>query len=107
MAGIGIQEVKTVEITTTDGQMIKEGDAIVICVKGQDIVCRFAGMDKGGYIVTLPTVSGAEAIKYRPASIEKCYKVKAFEWEDLKTQQDAGAPAADYADQDTLAPAAV
>ena len=36
MAGIGIQEVKTVEITTTDGQMIKEGDAIVICVKGQD-----------------------------------------------------------------------
>ena len=52
MAGIGVQEIKKVEITTTDGQKIKKGELIVIGVKGQDVVCRFSELDKGGYFVT-------------------------------------------------------
>jgi len=39
MAGIGVKEIKNVEITTTDGRKIKKDDLIVICIKGQDIIC--------------------------------------------------------------------
>ena len=44
MAGIGVQEIKKVEITTTDGQKIKEGELIVIGVKGQAVVWRVGGL---------------------------------------------------------------
>lgn len=57
MAGIGIEEVKTVNITTTDGQKIKKGDVLVLCIKGEDIVCRFLELDKGGYFVTEPILN--------------------------------------------------
>ncbi len=108
MAGIGVQEIKKVEITTTDGQKIKEGELIVIGVKGQDVVCRFAELDKGGYFVTVPVVGGPEPVKYRVNSITFCYKVKTFQV-DKKPDTAAGAAknAADHADQDTLAPAAL
>lgn len=46
MAGVGVKEIKNVEITTTDGKKIKQNDLIVICIKGQDIVCRFLELDK-------------------------------------------------------------
>lgn len=79
MAGIGVQEIKKVEITTTDGRMIREGDLIAIGVKGQDVICRFAELDKGGYFVTVPVVGGSDPVKYRINSITFCYKVKAFQ----------------------------
>lgn len=108
MAGIGVQEIKKVEISTTDGQKIKEGDLIVIGVKGQDVVCRFAELDKGGYFVTVPVVGGPDPVKYRVNSITFCYKVKAFQVDKKpNAAADAAEVAADHADQDTLAPAAL
>lgn len=104
MAGIGVQEIKKVEISTTDGQKIKEGDLIVIGVKGQDVVCRFMELDKGGYFVTVPVVGGPDPVKYRVNSITFCYKVKTFQ---VDKKPDADEAAADHADQDTLAPAAL
>ncbi|MCM1026118.1 MAG: hypothetical protein NC432_06760 [Roseburia sp.] len=107
MAGISVREIKNVEITTTDGKKIKRDDLIVICIKGQDIVCRFIELDKNSYFVTKPLVAGQEPIKYRISSIDFCYKVKAFDVEiDGVVAKEAGADAADHADQDTLAPAA-
>lgn len=108
MAGIGVQEIKKVEISTTDGQKIKEGDLIVIGVKGQDVVCRFAELDKGGYFVTVPVVGGPDPVKYRVNSITFCYKVKTFQVDkEPDAAADAAEVAADHADQDTLAPAAL
>lgn len=105
MAGIGVQEIKKVEISTTDGQKIKEGDLIV---KGQDVVCRFAELDKGGYFVTVPVVGGPDPVKYRVNSITFCYKVKTFQVDKKPdAAADAAEVAADHADQDTLAPAAL
>lgn len=106
MAGIGVKEIKDVEITTTDGKKIKRNDIIVICIKGQDIVCRFLELDKNSYFVTKPLVAGQELIKYRVSSIDLCYKVKAFDVEIDTKAEEAGADAADHADQDALAPAA-
>ena len=106
MAGIGVREIKNVEITTTDGKKIKRNDIIVICIKGQDIVCQFLELDKNSYFVTKPLVAGPEPIKYRVSSIDLCYKVKTFNVEIDEKAKEAGADAADHADQDTLAPAA-
>lgn len=97
MAGIGVEEVKTVNITTTDGQKIKRGDTIVICIKGQDVVCRFVELDKSGYFVTKPLVAGTEPVKYRLNSIAKCYKVTQFVWHDHTKDENP----AQEADQDT------
>lgn len=106
MAGIGVKEIKDVEITTTDGKKIKRNDIIVICIKGQDVVCRFLELDKNSYFVTKSLVAGQELIKYRVSSIDLCYKVKAFDVEIDTKAEEAGADAADHADQDALAPAA-
>lgn len=106
MAGIGVEEVKTVNITTTDGQKIEMGDIIVICVKGQDVVCRFVELDKNGYFVTAPLVAETGAVKYRLNSIEKCYKVTKFSWDDRKMQQEAADEAGQGAAQDALQPGA-
>lgn len=105
MAGIGVQEVKTVNITTTDGQKIDAGDTIIICVKGQDIVCRFVELDKNSYFVTQPLVAGKEAVKYRLSSIAQCYKVTSFVWEN-KNNEDAAQEAGADAAQDVLQPGA-
>lgn len=110
MAGIGVEEVKTVNITTTDGQKIEMGDIIVICVKGQDVVCRFVELDKNGYFVTAPLVAETGAVKYRLNSIEKCYKVTQFVWhdhtKDEKPIQEVGQDAAQGAAQEVLQPGA-
>lgn len=106
MAEIGVKEIKNVEITTTDGRKIKKDDLIVICIKGQDIICKFVELDKNSYFVTKPLVAGQEPVKYRLSSIDLCYKVKAFDVEIDKAAKEAGTDAADHADQDALAPAA-
>lgn len=98
MAGIGVKEVKTVTVTASDGQRIQAGDTIVICVKGQDVVCRFVELDGNSYFVTAPLVAGKERVKYRVSSIAKCYKVTNFVWvdnsKDPETAQEAGQSAA-------------
>lgn len=106
MAGIGVKEIKNVEITTTDGKRIKRNDLIVICIKGQDIICRFLELDKNSYFVTKPMVAGQDPVKYRVSSIALCYKVKTFDVEIDEKAKEAGADAADHADQNALAPAA-
>lgn len=106
MAGIGIEEVKTVNITTTDGQKIEMGDIIVICVKGQDVVCRFVELDKNGYFVTAPLVAETGAVKYRLNSIAKCYKVTQFVWNDQTKGESAAEDAGADAAQDVLQPEA-
>lgn len=108
MAGIGIEEVKTVNITTTDGQKIKKGDVLVLCIKGEDIVCRFLELDKGGYFVTEPILNrgGATTTKYRLNSIAACYKVTKFSWDDREMQQEAADEAGQGAAQDALQPGA-
>lgn len=102
MAGIGVEEVKTINITTTDGQKIEAGDTLVICIKGQDIVCRFVELDKGGYFVTAPLVAGTAPVKYRLNSIIKCFKVTQFVWNDQRNAEKAAQEAA----QDVLQPGA-
>lgn len=106
MAGIGIEEVRTINITTTDGQKIEPGDALVICARGQDIVCRFVEIDKGGYFVTVPFLADTKPVKYRTASISKCYKLTQFEWNDRSKYEEGMVEAAGNADQDTLQPGA-
>lgn len=86
MAGIEVKEIKSVEITATDGQQIKARDPILICIKGQDVVCRFVELDKSGYFVTKPFVAGKEPVKYRLASITKCYKLTQLVWSDAMEQ---------------------
>lgn len=107
MAGIEVTEVKSISVRTTDGVELKAGDAIVICIKGEDIVCEFVRMDGNNYFVTRPLVAGKHIVKYRPSSIEKCYRITSFTWMDRAKErlENAAAPATDYADQDTLAPA--
>lgn len=104
MAGIGVEEVKTVNITTTDGQKINAGDALVLCIKGEDILCHFIELDKGGYFVTAPILKREEpaTVKYRLNSIAACYKVTQFTWDDQEMQQEAAKDAA----QDILQPGA-
>lgn len=108
MAGIGVEEVKTVNITTTDGQKIKAGDALVLCIKGEDILCRFIELDKGGYFVTEPILNRGEpvTVKYRLNSIAACYKVTQFTWDDREKQQEAAKEAGQDAAQDVLQPGA-
>lgn len=108
MAGIGVEEVKTVNITTTDGQKIKAGDALVLCIKGEDILCRFIELDKGGYFVTESILDRMEpsTVKYRLNSITECYKVTAFEWSERGKQKKAATEAGQGAAQDVLQPGA-
>ena len=103
--GIGIREVKEIRFTTSDGQPIKEGDMIVIGIKGQDVVCTFGGLDGNGYFQTRPIYTGSEVKKYRPGSVEACYLVKAFEIDKQQPQEEAAAEAGQEAAAPTLQPA--
>ncbi|MDD3251787.1 MAG: hypothetical protein PHV18_04410 [Lachnospiraceae bacterium] len=91
MAGIGIKEIKTVEITTTDGRKLAPGDLVCIRVRGQDVICHFLEMEKNNYFVTSTVTSTEEAekVKYRLSSIEQCFKVENFK---LMTDPKQGEP---------------
>ena len=109
MAGVGVEEKRIVTVKTTDGQEIKTGDILCLSIKGQDIVCRFRRLDNNSYFETAPVVTGGGAVpvRYRLQSIATCFKVKSFEVDaPEQTLKEAAKAAADYADQDTLAPAA-
>lgn len=77
MAGISVEEKRTVTVRTTDGQEIVEGDMLLLRVRGQDVVCTFKGMDGRGYFMTSPATAGVakSVVMYRPGSIDRCHKV--------------------------------
>ena len=71
--GIKVTETKVVEVTDSDGKVLRKGYPIMLRIKGQDIVCRFVGMSNG-YFVT-ETLDGKHENKYRLGSIESCQRI--------------------------------
>lgn len=105
MAGITVEEVRAVKISTTDGKELKKGDLILIGIKGQDVVGTFQEMDKAGYFVIKPVVTSLEPLRYRPASVTACFKVSSLEVDVTEGLQGAAKVAAVEANADVLAPA--
>ena len=72
-----VDEIVKVGVEASDGQVLKEGDAIMLRVSRrtpEDVVCRFAGLSNGYFVTT--TLDGQHENKYRQASIETCYRIK-------------------------------
>ena len=67
---IKITETKVIDVSDSDGRVLKQGQAIMLRIKNEDIVCRFKEV-KNGYFVT-ETLDGEHENKYRQGSIEKC-----------------------------------
>lgn len=75
-----VNEIVKVEVEASDGQILKEGDAIMLRVSrrtSEDVVCRFAGLSNGYFVTT--TLDGQHENKYRQASIETCYRIENVE----------------------------
>lgn len=75
-----VNEIVRVEVEASDGQILKEGDAIMLRVSRripEDVVCRFAGLSNGYFVTT--TLDGQHENKYRQASIEACCRIKEVE----------------------------
>lgn len=72
-----VNEIVRVTVEASDGQVLKEGDAILLRVSRrtpEDIVCRYAGLSNGYFVTT--TLDGHTENKYRQSSIETCYRIK-------------------------------
>ena len=85
-----VNEIVKVEVEASDGQVLKEGDAIMLRVSRrtpEDVVCRFAGLSNGYFVTT--TMDGQHENKYRQSSIETCYRIKGVE--RIKPQEINGA----------------
>lgn len=106
MAGIKVEEIRTVKINTTDGKVLKKGDLILIGIRGQDVVGIFDEIDKDGYFVIKPVVNSMKKLRYRPSSVTACFKVSSLELDVDDGLQGAAKAAAEGADADTMAPAA-
>lgn len=70
---IKITETKIVEVLDSNGKVLKNGNPIMLRIKGEDIVCRFYGI-ANGYFVT-QTLDGENYNKYRMSSIESCKRI--------------------------------
>lgn len=80
--GLKVNEITRIEVESSDGQILKEGDAIMLRVRRrvmEDIVCRYSGL-REGYFCTV-TLDGKHENKYRQASIEACHRIKPVEME--------------------------
>lgn len=100
-----VNEIVKVEVEASDGQILKEGDAIMLRVSRripEDIVCRFAGLESGYFVTT--TLDGQYENKYRQTSIETCYRIKEVEKILPQELNGAGKDTADTAAQDAAAP---
>lgn len=100
-----VNEIVKVEVEASDGQVLKEGDAIMLRVSRrtqEDVVCRFAGLSNGYFVTT--TLDGQHENKYRQASIETCYRIKDVEKVPPQALKEAGKDAAEGAAQDAAAP---
>ena len=107
-SGIRIETTTITNIKTTDGLLIKKGDAILLKVRGETIACRFTGLSEGGYFVTVPFDAAESGVKvqYRLGSIAACYKIAALELETgPEGKEPAGEEAAEPAAQQALAEA--
>lgn len=102
-----VNEIVKVEVEASDGQVLKEGDAIMLRVSRrtpEDVVCRFAGLSNGYFVTT--TLDGQHENKYRQASIETCYRIKEVEKIPPQESNGAGKEAAQDAVAPLLAPGA-
>lgn len=100
-----VNEIVKVEIEASDGQILKEGDAILLRVSRrnpEDIVCRFSGL-ANGYFVT-ETLDGEHVNKYRQGSIEACYRINGVDRIPPQGLKVAGRDAAGAAAQEAAAP---
>lgn len=101
-----VNEITTIEVEASDGQLLKEGDAIMLRVNRrapEDIVCRFAGLANGYFVTT--TLDGEHENKYRQGSIETCYRIRPVEKLPHQTLKEAGKEAAQEAAAPLLAAA--
>ena len=100
-----VNEIVKVEVEASDGQVLKEGDAIMLRINRrtpEDVVCRYAGLSNGYFVTT--TLDGQHENKYRQASIETCYRIKEVEKVPPQALKEAGKDAAEGAAQDAAAP---
>ena len=100
-----VNEIVKVEVEASDGQVLKEGDAIMLRINRrtpEDVVCRYAGLSNGYFVTT--TLDGQHENKYRQASIETCYRIKDVEKVPPQGLKEAGKDAAEGAAQDAAAP---
>jgi len=100
-----VNEIVKVEVEASDGQILKEGDAIMLRVSRrtpEDVVCRFAGLSNGYFVTT--TLDGQHENKYRQSSIEACCRIKGVERIQPQEISGAGKEAADTAAQSAAAP---
>lgn len=100
-----VNEIVKVEVEASDGQVLREGDAIMLRVSRrtpEDVVCRYAGLSNGYFVTT--TLDGQHENKYRQASIETCYRIKDVEKVPPQALKEAGKDAAEGAAQDAAAP---
>lgn len=81
-SGIQIETKTLTTIRTTDGQPIKKGDAILLKVRDETIVCNFVGLSGGGYFVTTPFGESGTEVQYRLGSIAACFKIAKFEFDN-------------------------
>lgn len=75
-----VNEIVKVEVEASDGQILRDGDAIMLRVSRrtpEDVVCRFAGLSNGYFVTT--TLDGQYENKYRQSSIETCYRINPVE----------------------------
>lgn len=99
-----VNEIVKVEVEASDGQVLKEGDAIMLRINRrtpEDVVCRYAGLSNGYFVTT--TLDGQHENKYRQASIETCYRIKDVEKVPPQALKEAGKDAAEGAAQDAAA----
>lgn len=100
-----VNEIVKVEVEASDGQILKEGDAIMLRVSRrtpEDVACRFAGLSNGYFVTT--TLDGQYENKYRQASIETCYRIKEVEKIQPRELNREGKEVADTVAQDAAAP---
>lgn len=100
-----VNEIVKVEVEASDGQVLKEGDAIMLRINRrtpEDVVCRYAGLSNGYFVTT--TQDGQHENKYRQASIETYYRIKDVEKVPPQALKEAGKDAAEGAAQDAAAP---
>ena len=99
-----VNEIVKVEVEASDGQVLKEGDAIMLRINRrapEDVVRRYAGLSNGYFVTT--TLDGQHENKYRQASIETCYHIKDVEKVPPQALKEAGKDAAEGTAQDAAA----
>ncbi len=99
-----VNEIVRVTVEASDGQVLREGDAIMLRVSRrtpEDIVCRYAGLSNGYFVTT--TLDGQTENKYRQSSIETCYRIKEPEKIPPQVLEEAGKEAGAEAGKEAAA----